>query len=69
MFQSFELQHGSITALGFVVARFLYLQRVQQYSGNDIVIEDVEMEEGEQSIDTVKLLSQAVAKLGKISAK
>ena len=49
-----------------MLARFLYLRRVQQHDSDEVIVEDVEMEEEEQNDDVQKLLSESVAKMGKI---
>ena len=55
--------------MGFVIARFLYLRRVQEDSNKGMVVEDIEMDKDNRSGNNEpesKLLSEAVSKIGKI---
>ena len=61
------MQLGSVSTLGFVIARRLYQEGLKDVTKEDIVVEDMEVEESEDTTDKctdVELLSNSVEKLG-----
>ena len=63
------MQLGSVSTLGFVIARHLYLEALKVTSKQDLVVEDMEVE-GSGNVNTrhaeVELLTSSVEKLGLI---
>ena len=61
------MQLGSVSTLGFVIARHLYQEALKLSSKQDLVIEDMEVEESENVDDRKakeQLLTSSVEKLG-----
>jgi len=61
------MQLGSVSTLGFVIARHLYQEALRASSKQDLVVEDMEVEGSENVNDRhaeAKLLSSSVEKLG-----
>ena len=61
------MQLGSVSTLGFVIARHLYQEALKVSSKQDLLVEDMEVEESE-NVDDRKakehLLTSSVEKLG-----
>ena len=61
------MQLGSVSTLGFVIARHLYQEALKVSSKQDLVVEDMEVEEPENVTDRKakeQLLTSSVEKLG-----
>ena len=61
------MQLGSVSTLGFVIARHLYQEALKLSSKQDLVVEDMEVEESENVNDRKakeQLLTSSVEKLG-----
>lgn len=61
------MQLGSVSTLGFVIARHLYQEALKVSSKQDLLVEDMEVEESENVDDRKakeQLLTSSVEKLG-----
>ena len=61
------MQLGSVSTLGFIIARHLYQEGVKAVNTEGIVLEDMEIEESEDATvkcTDVELLSNSVEKIG-----
>jgi len=61
------MQLGSVSTLGFVIARHLHQEALKVSSKQDLVVEDMEVEESENVTDRKakeQLLTTSVEKLG-----
>ena len=61
------MQLGSVSTLGFVIARHLYQKALKVSSKQDLLVEDMEVEESENVDDRKakeQLLTSSVEKLG-----
>ena len=61
------MQLGSVSTLGFVIARHLYQEALKVSSKQDLLVEDMEVEESENVTDRKakeQLLTSSVEKLG-----
>lgn len=63
--QSFEMQHGSISALGFIIARQLYQKSLETSDADKMEVEDIEEDVSQGSSDTHTDLTTVVQKIGK----
>ena len=61
------MQLGSVSTLGFVIARHLYQEALKVSSKQDLLVEDMDVEESENVDDRKakeQLLTSSVEKLG-----
>jgi len=63
--QSLDVQHGAATALGFLIARHIYQERLNRCQNeDDVIIEDMEVEIEEDKTQEHSVLTSVVSKLG-----
>lgn len=60
----FEMQLGSVSTLGFVIARYLYEEGIKAVNRDELVVEDMEVEGSEDATTRcTKLLSKSVERI------
>ena len=59
------MQHGSISALGFIIARQLYQKSLETSDADKMEVEDIEEDVSQGSSDTHTDLTTVVQKIGK----
>ena len=59
------MQLGSVSTLGFVIARYLYEEGIKAVNRDQLVVEDMEVEGSEDATTRcTKLLSKSVERIG-----
>ena len=59
------MQLGSVSTLGFIIARYLYEEGLKAVSRGEMLVEDMEIEgSADTTIRCMDLLSQSVERIG-----